>query len=290
MEKKTIFLIFSVLFSFSVKLFAQQETQVLVYNVALGGVTSGIGAAINKKKTDKFFPTFWRGFKYGCIGGSFLYGGKKLSYLINKQNNLAWGWPSKLVHSYGSTIMETASKNEKDVFSKLSFPVGFIRMNFSFKKDIKFNAQLQPGSLASFVVNASYGKFKSRESLLIGTPVFSSDSYFIQNREGFAIINTFTYSEFLTTKKYEIIAHEHIHILQEREYLVMNTWFKKPLDKQLGKLNKSSEKLARLVYLDIPYNYGFYTLLKQKPNCYFKNHFEFEAKRFATNQFVQKCF
>jgi hypothetical protein len=66
------------LFLFSTKSFAQyQERQVFVYNIALGGITSGIGATINKKKEDKILPTFFRGFKYGCIGGFFLMEAKK---------------------------------------------------------------------------------------------------------------------------------------------------------------------------------------------------------------------
>ena len=267
-----------------------QEREVIMYNIALGGITTGIGAAINKQKSEKIFPAFFRGFKIGCVGGAFLYGGKKITYLINKQDNLIWGWPSKLVHSYGASIMESAARNDENPFSKLSFPVGFLRLNFSFDKKIKSNIQLQPGSLACFVVNASYWKFKPKESLLIGTPVFVSNSNYILNKGGgWAIINTFTYSE-LFAEKYKIIAHEHLHILQEREYLVINDWFNKPKNNVVNKMNQSTKKIVGHIYLDIPYNYLFYTLLKQKPNCYYKNYFEFEAERFATNKYVQKCF
>jgi hypothetical protein len=281
------------LFLFSTKSFAQkQEQHVLVYNVALGGITSGIGAAINKKKADKIFPTFLRGFKYGCVGGLFLYGGKKISYQINRQNNLAWGWPSKLVHSYGATIIEQASKDEKDIFTKLSFPVGFLRFNLSFQKNVKCNIQLQPGALASFILNSSYWKFKPKESLLIGSPIFMSNSDYIINGSGGgkALINTFTYSELFTSKSYEIFAHEHLHLLQEREYLVMNNWFKNPTNNVLNKMNNNTKEIFNHVYLDIPYNYLFYSILYKKPPCYFKNYYEFEAKRFATNDFVQRCY
>lgn len=279
-------------FFFFSKINAQhQERQVIIYNIALGGITTGIGAAINKQKSEKVFPAFFRGFKSGCIGGAFLYGGKKMSYLINKQDNLIWGWPSKLVHSYGASIMENAAKNDKNPFSKLSFPVGFLRFNFSFDEKIKTNVQLQPGSLACFIVNASYWKFKPKESLLIGTPVFTSNSNYILNKGGgWAIINTFTYSELFNNEKYKVIAHEHIHILQEREYLVINNWFNKPKNKIVNNMNPISKKILDHIYLDIPYNYFFYTLMKQKQNCYYKNYFEFEAERFATNKYVQKCY
>jgi hypothetical protein len=281
------------LFLFSTKSFAQyQERQVFVYNIALGGITSGIGATINKKKEDKILPTFFRGFKYGCIGGFFLYGGKKISYQINRQNNLAWGWPSKLVHSYGASIIESAALNDKNVFSKLSFPVGFLRFNLVFNKKVKCNIQLQPGALASFIVNSAYWQFKTKESILIGTPIFMSNSDYIINRSGGgrALINTFTYSEQYTSKSYEIFAHEHLHILQGREYLVMNNWFKKPTNKVLDKLNNNTKKILKHLYLDIPYNYLFYSILYKDPPCYFKNYFEFEAKRFATNELVERCY
>ena len=257
----------------------------------MGGITTGIGAAINKQKTEKVLPAFFRGFKTGCVGGAFLYGGKKITYLINKQDNLIWGWPSKLVHSYGASIMESAAKNDKNPFSKLSFPVGFLRVNFSFNKKIKTNVQLQPGSLACFIVNASYWKFKATESLLIGTPVFVSNSPFILNKGGgTAIINTFTYSELFTAENNKIIAHEHLHILQEREFLVINDWFNKPKNRMVDKMSPATKKITKHLYLDIPYNYFFYVMMQQKPNCYFKNYFEFEAERFATNKYVQKCY
>lgn len=289
---RTIVLFFLYYFTCPNIIFAQkQERQVLVYNVALGGITSGIGAIINKKKEDKLFPTFLRGFKYGSVGGLFLYGGKKLTYQINGQNNLAWGWPSKLVHSYGATIIEQASKNEKDIFKKLSFPVGFARFNLSFNKKVKCNVQLQPGALACFIVNSAYWEFKTKESLLIGTPIFMSNSNFIVNGSGGgkALINTFTYSDIYTNKSYEIFAHEHLHILQEREYLVMNTWFNRPQNNLLDKMNNNTKKAFKHLYLDIPYNYLFYAMLYKNPPCYFKNYFEFEAKRFATNSFVLGC-
>jgi hypothetical protein len=280
------------LYFFSTKSFAQyQERQIFVYNIALGGITSGIGAAINKKKDDKVLPTFFRGFKYGCIGGLFLYGGKKISYQINRQNNLAWGWPSKLVHSYGASIIESASLNEKNVFSKLSFPVGFVRFNLTFSKKVQSSVQLQPGALASFIVNAAYREFKPKKSLLIGTPIFMSNSDYIVNGSGGgkALINTFTYSELFTSNSYEIFAHEHLHLLQEREYLVMNNWVKNPTNKVLNKMNNNTKKILKHLYLDIPYNYLFYSILYEDPPCYFKNYFEFEAKRFATNDFVKRC-
>jgi hypothetical protein len=278
---------------FPIKSFAQnQERHVFIYNVTLGGITSGIGAAINKKKEDKLLSTFFRGFKYGCVGGLFLYGGKKLSYEINRQNNLAWGWSSKLVHSYGSTIIESAALNEKHVFSKLSFPVGFVRFNIQYNRKVKCNVQLQPGALASFIANSEYWQFKPKESLLIGTPIFMSNSDYIINGSGGgkALINTFTYSEIFTSKSYEIFAHEHLHLLQEREYLVMNNWVKKPTNKVLEKMNNNTKKIFNHLYLDIPYNYLFYSILYKNPPCYFKNYFEFEAKRFATNDFVQRCY
>ncbi len=289
---KITFIVFFSLFIFYTKNFAQQqERHVFVYNIALGGITSGIGAAINKKKEDKFLQVFFRGFKYGCVGGLFLYGGKKISYEINRQNNLAWGWPSKLVHSYGASIIESAALNEKHVFSKLSFPVGFVRFNVQFNKKVKANIQIQPGALASFIVNSAYWQFKPKESLLIGTPIFMSNSDYIVNKNGGgrALINTFTYSDVFTNNSYEIFAHEHIHILQGREYLVMNNWFNSSKDKVVNKMNNNTKKIFNHLYLDIPYNYLFYSILYKKPPCYFKNYFEFEAKRFATNDFVKRC-
>ena len=72
-----------------------QEAFLAVYNVGFGGITSGVGAMINKKKDNKLFTTFWTGFKRGCIGGGITYLGKKISYQINNNSQAIWAWPSQ---------------------------------------------------------------------------------------------------------------------------------------------------------------------------------------------------
>ena len=62
-------------------LFAQhQEQTVFFYNVAFGGITSGIGAIINKPKEVNWKKAFLKGFWQGDIGGLLNYTGKKTLY------------------------------------------------------------------------------------------------------------------------------------------------------------------------------------------------------------------
>jgi hypothetical protein len=68
--------------------FAQhQERKVIVYNVALGGFTSAIGAVINKPKQADWKKYFARGFWQGCTGGALNYSGKKMLHLMSYQKN-----------------------------------------------------------------------------------------------------------------------------------------------------------------------------------------------------------
>lgn len=107
---KIVLLIF--LISSSTCFAQQQERTVLIYNVGFGGVTSGIGALINKPKGSNWKKTFVKTFWQGSIGGLLNYSSKKTLYLNNQYQNNNFSWPSKILHSAATSIMENAALNE----------------------------------------------------------------------------------------------------------------------------------------------------------------------------------
>src|SRR5450759_715600 len=175
---------------FQTKIFGQrarQEVGLAIYNCGFGGVTSGIGAVINKKKNEKILKIFWRGFKYGSLGGFINYTGKKITHLIsfskdsfldvNNNAALLWGWPAKIIHGVGSSIMENAAANKAKIFSDYNIPIGFINLSISIKKHISVTPQLMPNSFIGFITNTikSGSRLKFKESVLLGTPYFIVD-------------------------------------------------------------------------------------------------------------------
>lgn len=85
----------------------------------------------------------------------------------------------------------------------------------------------------------------------------------------------------------KVIAHEIVHQFQFGEYQILNSWLQ-PVSKNI-KSRWVKKIFTDYVYLDLPYSNAFYLTQKQNQNqSYYKNFYEFEAERFATNKFVQR--
>jgi hypothetical protein len=300
-------IVFAVTILFQTKTSAQktrQEIGLAVYNCGLGGLTSGIGALINKKKNEKGLAVFLRGFTYGSIGGLINYSGKKIAYLVsyskdsvtNKDNfsALLWGWPAKIVHAAGSSIMENAAANKEKIFSDYNIPVGFINVSVRIKKQITVSPQLMPNSFLDFITHTirAGSRLQFRESILSGTPYFLADDNtpYLEGYSAVANANCIVMkSNFAASSKAGFFrAHEYIHILQQREYYVFNQYFNKPLKGIINEENKSIRFIKKYIYADVPYISFFYNLMQQPADSYYRNIFELEAEHFATNSFITR--
>lgn len=288
----------------------RQELGLAGYNIALGGITAGFGAMINKKKGTKAGKAFLRGVKYGCIGGAINYTAKRMAYGMNPETTtgipklnkkyLLWGWPVKIVHSIGSSIIDNAARNKKNVFKNYNLPIGFINLNINFEEKLKIKPQLMPYSIYSYIylsAKKNY-QFKAEESLLLGTPIFIFDSttpnYGTYAGQQFANGITFKddlYSDTRYRFINQTIAHEYIHVLQFKEYQVFNSYFSNCYNKIIGKKVKLKNFIGKYIYNDFPYVSAFYLMMQQPKdaiysNAYFKNLYELEAQHFSTNSFV----
>ena len=302
----------------------RQEATMFVYNCGFGGITAGVGAVINKRKQEHILPTFWRGFKYGALGGLINYGSKRIDYLITKYTDypyicpntntsndaaLLWAWPVRIVHSVGTSIIENAAANKPNVFQDYNMPIGFVNLSVSIKNKIVVKPQLMPFSFGTFLSvlfnlttlnNSSClnekSTFKLKESLLLGTPYFSVNSLPINSNVNYNRANynggLNVYGTILADSYYDnsnfaghIKAHELIHSLQDEDYLVFNQYLNKPYNRIIHRNKKVIKVLERYIHPDIPYFDAFYITMP-KGEDEFTNFYEREAEHFSTNRYV----
>jgi hypothetical protein len=273
--------------------FAQhQEQTVFVYNIAFGGISSGIGAIINRPKEVNWKKAFLKGFWQGDIGGLLNYTGKKTLYLVNKNQKDIYAWPAKLLHAAGNSIMENAAMYEP-FLQNWNIDYGLLRFDFSFGKQRKFKVRLLPEAVVATILAAKYGRFDLTTSLRTGEIIFKADKELVLPNTpiasgvtfGRAIVYVDAPQSYYT--KGRIISHEIVHRFQYNEYQIFNTWLN-PVAKKIK--SKSLQTIfSKYVYPDIPYFFVPYYIigLHAGPHIY-RNFYEFEAKRFATNACVPR--
>lgn len=278
-----------------------QEVKLLAANTLFGGMTTGFGALINKKKDEKAFPAFFRGFKYGCLGGALLYVGKKQSNLIHQGNTVAGAWGGKLVHNAGASIMENVAVGRAP-FSHYNLYVGFMRLELDWQERFKAQPKFMPASFLVFMYHVSVikGRFDVGRSLKMGAPYFvinePAAGYAGSMAKGTAIRNDHyrgaywgANSKFYSGEQYVdlIDAHENVHGLQFQESFIFNTYAYKPASRLRNK-SKVIMGLSKYIYFD--FNIMDFTSIlgmayANKKGGYFYSPYEFEAERMAINRY-----
>ncbi len=268
----------------------KQEQQVFVYNIGLGGISSGIGALINKPKNTNWKKTFIKAFWQGSIGGLLNYTSKKTLYLNNLNQNTNYFWPAKILHSAGCSIMENAALNEP-FLQNWNIDYGPFRFDFSIKSKKKFKVRFLPTSIYALVAVSKYGKFDLKYTLKTGNIVFSSNDLIRfpngGTENGLSFGRAIVFVNNSQNNIYKLLAHEIVHQFQYSESQIINTWLK-PVGMKIK--SKSIQNIfTKYVYADIPYHFLNYYLAGYHPSPhYFRNFYEFEAERFSTNKFVQR--
>lgn len=267
---------------------AQQDAQLLCYNAGFGGVTAGVGAIFNKPKGTDWKRAFIKGFWQGCIGGGLHYAGKKTLYLIDKQKSNAYALPAVLLHAAGSSIIENAAYN-RPMFQTWLLYYGPARFDFSFAGQGKLKARLLPMAIRSIIQGSRYGTFDWQLSALSGSICFKTDDRMgaankLDEVAGLSFDHGLAYTS-IYGKQFtrQTIAHELVHQFQYNEYQVFNTWaapaatsIKQPWIQKM---------FNSYIYFDAPYFYLPYGAEGLWPeDQYYKNFFEMEAQRFATNR------
>jgi hypothetical protein len=270
-----------------------QERAVFVYNVAFGGFSAGIGSVINKPKEVNWRKAFVRGLWQGSIGGLINYSGKKVLYLVNKNQRDIYAWPAKLLHATGYSIMGNASAYAP-FLQNWTIDLGLLRFDFSLASK-KLRARLLPEAIVSAIIAANYGTFDAGTSLRTGEIIFKNYGLLnlpIQESKspgvtfGRSIVYTYGPQSYYT--KDRILSHELLHRFQYNEYQVFNTWLRPIYKKTKSKIVQKI--FSEYVYADIPYFFlPYYAIYGVHPGQhYYRNFYEFEAERFSTNTYVPR--
>lgn len=264
------------------------EAKIIAYNVLAGGLSGGIGAAINKKKDQKWHKAFVKGFIIGLGGGTISYSGKKLNALVAQKQNLAYCWLSRAIFSAGNSIVENAAAN-RNFWSQWHYDVGFVRIEFKTGPFI-LTPRFMPSTFGGIAFMAANGNFDYKSTLRSGTLTFRTDNFwFVTNLTASTLSNGFLITSSLDHGKvfYDTYAHEMIHVFQFQEFSGCNYFFNPLSDKWKFK-STAFKKISKWVYGDLNYelmsvNYLFIQR-GYKDKFYCKNYLENEAEFLSTGR------
>lgn len=263
-----------------------QEREVLLYNVGFGGLSAGIGAAINHRDVN-WRKSFVKGFWQGSIGGLINYSSKKTIRLVGQQNSYAYALPARILNSAGNSIIVNAAYNQP-FLANWYLEYGVFRLEYHVKSSNKLRLRLLPESLLASAISLRKGNFDLNTTLLTGVMAFKTKDYISPERKNVDGVNygrAFIYYNYDSTLKYPVVAHEVLHEFQYREHLVFNTYF------QPGEMKKGFVKnlFTKYLYPDVPYFALFYMIQGVSPGVrFYDNFYEFEAERFATNKVIRR--
>jgi hypothetical protein len=252
------------------------RTEMALYNIGLGSISSGIGAVINKEEDEKWLKVLLKGMGQGALGGYLIYESKNLVGKIEKEHEWQYGWYAKVVNSAGTSIVENAASN-RDFWEQWNINFGFNRFEFHINNGFKFKYKILPLSflLTSAAFITPEAKFEFKRTIQTGEFIFSNNNPKYQSAATFG--NLFVIKE-ERLNDHKLIAHEIIHIYQYYDYNFVNTFFNKQKDAWIENSNLY-KKLDKLLYFDwqAPVYGGLYLLENRKGAFTNSNFFEYEA-------------
>jgi len=262
-----------------------QEIGVLSYNLGFGIVTTTIGSLINKPKHARAWPFVRRAVWQGALGGALQYSGKRLTYVIPATDNYwAGGWGSKIVHSAGVSICQNAAQN-RPFGQYWVLDYGPARLNFTFKHS---RLNFQPQFNLLFIYDLWYGfnqqaSVNWKKTIQFGSFAMTSrKESVVGGYDGFTTTRTMVFARQVDIRTFP---HELVHIYQNNEFRIINTWFD-PLTARIS--NRSWQWIFRNIYIELPYLYVPYFLMGNDRSHYYRNYYEFEAEFSATNSYVPR--
>jgi len=254
MGKKAIVLI--LVFGLSMPLTAQnfktQRTEFAITHIGINGLVGGIGALTNKKKGEKGFKVFIKGFGQGCLGGAFQVIGKDLTYQITSREELSYAWAARITSSIGNSITQNAASNI-NFWERWHFNLGVLRFDYQVKSN-DFQARLFPSSIYGIAITARQAKFNLKRTLQTGILVYERDepvSTLGRVSNGIGIVSSIAVNKNLTGRAYYgLVAHELVHTLQYDNMFWANPFLNR-MDEKLKENSTFYQKTSKFLYLDL---------------------------------------
>ena len=274
-----LFLIFFFFIFFQNSQAQNNDFEAGLFNVGIGSVLGGIGAVINKEPQEKFGKTLLKGLGQGALGGYLVFESKRLVREFAKSGNYGYVWPSKIVNSAGTSIIENAAAN-RDFWTRWHLNIGFNRFEVSTENNVKFKYRIMPGTLAGAISSLTRGKFNPELSLKTGTPIFTTNSLQKDREENsritYGTVPLFTNSIVLLNNDNGLVAlpHEIIHTYQYESFSGINSFLNRPKD-YLEAKNKIIRFYQKIFHTDFNYLFsqGIYYLANPNGTNQKKNNF-----------------
>ena len=193
--------------------------------------------------------------------------------------HLEYAHLSKMIHSVGCSMVDNGSYN-RPILSNLSFEL------YSFRFDVNTYSgrtlfRVQPQALATSIATLIKYDLSIEKSLEYGSFYYTTNtSEFVGRCQVCGVIISNKFDD-----KRHTCAHELIHIMQNKEYTVFNTYYN-PIK------NKKFNKYVFLDYRIFQLTYQIASLAEDKSNkstlfnTYYKNLYELEASHFGDNKFI----
>ena len=236
-----------------------------IFNIGVGSVLGGVGAIINKEPGERFGKTLLKGMGQGALGGYLVFESKRLIRQFSRSGNYNFVWPSKIVNSAGTSIIENAAAN-RDFWARWHMNIGFNRIEVNTKENFKLSYRIMPFDLAATVYQGIGAKPDWKTSLRTGTFVFRSDqienSTSIYGRAGgnsILLLNGI--------KGNLALPHELVHTYQYEQLSGFNSFLNKVEKKYVDKISNkipSVEIYQKIFYTD--YNLVLITLISSIAN------------------------
>lgn len=141
-----VIIIFLALFSSTQTYSQNSELEFGLLNIASGAVVGGISALINKEPNQKIHRVLGKGVVQGALGGYLVFESKRLLGTFARKENYAYIWPSKLINSAGTSIIENAAAN-RDFWNRWHLNLGFTRLDVYTKDQLQLKYRIMPFSL-----------------------------------------------------------------------------------------------------------------------------------------------
>lgn len=268
-----------VFFLLSMMTMKSQNTdfEMATYNIGFGALVGGVGAVINKKPSQKLGNAFLSGVLKGSLGGYLIFESKRTIRKIASTENLEYAWPAKIVNSLGTSVVESAARNDGN-WNRWHLHIGFNRIELDLYDKPRIKYRMMPVSFLLTAYIAFGNKFELEKSLLTGEFIFSNENSNIFSND-FAAVNIGNVILYKPTQYTpDLIAHEIIHSYQYYDFNFINTWTERPVLKGLSKTNINS-KILDFFYLDlngVPLR-AAYLIENTTGPSYYDNFFEYEA-------------
>ncbi|MDR5591520.1 hypothetical protein RE431_12805 [Christiangramia sp. SM2212] len=238
---------------------------------------------INKEPGEKFGKTLLRGMGQGALGGYLVFESKRLVREFAKSGDYNYVWPSKIVNSAGTSIIENAAAN-RDFWARWHLNIGFNRIEVNTKDNFKISYRIMPFDLAATVYHSVNSRLDWNTSMKVGTFVFRS-KIIMENSQyrGAAFGNSIRLLERIEGNI--ALPHEIIHTYQYEQLSGVNGFlfdFEKKYKHKIAKKIPAIEIYHKIFYTD--YNLLLNSIISYiaNPNRDASGFYEKEARYYGS--------